>query len=65
METKESCGEENYAGGYLFCPKAGLYNYMFDLDLTSLYPSIIMSLNIGRETFLLQIVDQTMIGIID
>ena len=40
----------NYAGGYLFCPKAGLYKYMFDEDLTSLYPSIIMSLNIGRET---------------
>jgi DNA polymerase elongation subunit (family B) len=41
---------ETYAGGYLFCPKAGLYNYMFDLDLVSLYPCIIMSLNIGRET---------------
>ena len=40
----------SYAGGYLFCPKTGIYNYMFDEDLTSLYPSIIMSLNIGRET---------------
>jgi|TARA_R110001583_G_scaffold205_4_gene2078 DNA polymerase elongation subunit (family B) len=39
-----------YAGGYLFCPKAGLYKYMFDEDLTSLYPCIIMSINIGRET---------------
>lgn len=46
-----------YAGGYLFCPKAGLYKYMFDEDLTSLYPSIIMSLNIGRETFVGRIVD--------
>ena len=45
--TKE---EKGYAGGYLFCPKAGIYNYMFDEDLTSLYPSIIMSLNIGKET---------------
>ena len=35
----------------LFCPKAGLYKYMFDEDLTSLYPSIIMSINIGKETF--------------
>jgi DNA polymerase elongation subunit (family B) len=42
--------KKNYAGGYLFCPQAGLYNYMFDEDLTSLYPSIIMSLNIGKET---------------
>ena len=40
----------SYAGGYLFCPQTGIYNYMFDEDLTSLYPSIIMSLNIGRET---------------
>ena len=46
-----------YAGGYLFCPKAGTYNYMFDEDLTSLYPSIIMSLNIGKETLKGRIID--------
>jgi DNA polymerase elongation subunit (family B) len=49
--------KKNYAGGYLFCPQAGLYKYMFDEDLTSLYPSIIMSLNIGKETFVARIVD--------
>ena len=49
--------KKGYAGGYLFCPKAGLYKYMFDEDLTSLYPSIIMSLNIGRETFKGRIID--------
>ena len=49
--------KENYAGGYLFCPKAGIYNYMFDEDLTSLYPSIIMSLNIGKETLVGRIID--------
>jgi DNA polymerase elongation subunit (family B) len=49
--------KKNYAGGYLFCPKAGLYKYMFDEDLTSLYPSIIMSLNIGKETFVGRIID--------
>lgn len=47
----------NYAGGYLFCPKAGIYNYMFDEDLTSQYPSIIMSLNIGKETLVGRIID--------
>ena len=47
----------NYAGGYLFCPKVGLYRYMFDEDLTSLYPSIIMSLNIGKETLVGRIID--------
>ncbi len=48
--------KKNYAGGYLFCPKAGIYNYMFDEDLTSLYPSIIMSLNIGKETLVGRII---------
>ena len=48
--------KKNYAGGYLFCPKTGIFNYMFDEDLTSLYPSIIMSLNIGRETLVGRIV---------
>jgi len=49
--------KKNYAGGYLFCPKAGLYKYMFDEDLTSLYPSIIMSINIGKETLKGRIID--------
>jgi DNA polymerase elongation subunit (family B) len=30
---------------------------MFDEDLTSLYPSIIMSINIGKETFVGRIID--------
>ena len=49
--------KKNYAGGYLFCPKAGVYKYMFDEDLTSLYPSIIMSINIGKETLKGRIID--------
>ena len=49
--------KKNYAGGYLFCPKAGLYKYMFDEDLTSLYPSIIMTVNIGKETLIGRILD--------
>lgn len=49
--------KKGYAGGYLFCPKAGLYKYMFDEDLTSLYPSIIISLNIGKETYTGRILD--------
>ena len=49
--------KDSYAGGYLFCPKAGVYNYVFDEDLTSLYPCIIISLNIGKETLVGYIVD--------
>lgn len=49
--------KDTYAGGYLFCPKAGIYKYMFDEDLTSLYPSIIMTINIGKETMVGRIID--------
>ncbi len=51
--------KKNYAGGYLFCPKAGKYDYVFDLDYTSLYPSIIMELNIGKETYKGRIIDES------
>ena len=53
---KNPITKQNYAGGYLFCPNAGLFRYMFDEDLTSLYPSIIMSLNIGKETLVGRII---------
>ena len=42
--------EETYAGGYLLDPVPGLYYDCIDLDYTSLYPSIIKSLNLGIET---------------
>jgi DNA polymerase elongation subunit (family B) len=44
--------EEQYAGGYLLDPIPGLYKDVIDLDFTSLYPSIIKSLNLGIETFI-------------
>ena len=56
-KERNPISKENYAGGYLFCPKAGIYNYMFDEDLTSLYPSIIMTINIGKETMVGRILD--------
>jgi DNA polymerase elongation subunit (family B) len=43
-------GNEEYAGGYLKDPIPGLYEWVSDLDFTSLYPSIIRNLNIGIET---------------
>lgn len=54
---KNAVTKKGYAGGYLFCPKAGLYRWMFDEDLTSLYPSIFMSLNMGKETLMARIID--------
>jgi len=42
----------SYAGGYLLEPTPGLYFDVIDLDFTSLYPSIIKSLNLGIETLI-------------
>ncbi len=53
---KESTSDD-YAGGYLKDPIPGLYQWVIDLDFTSLYPSIIRSLNIGIETLIGRIVN--------
>ena len=45
-----SDGESKFTGAYVKEPKPGLYKWVYDLDLTSLYPSIIMSINISPET---------------
>lgn len=37
-------------GAFVKLPKPGRYQWVYDLDLTSLYPSNIMSLNISPET---------------
>jgi len=50
--------KEEYAGGYLKDPVPGLYEWVIDLDFTSLYPSIIRSLNMGIETLIGRIVNR-------
>jgi DNA polymerase elongation subunit (family B) len=37
-------------GAFVKTPNPGLYKWVYDLDLTSLYPSIIMTCNISPET---------------
>jgi len=49
-KSKDEVGDVKYAGAYVKEPNPGLYKWVYDLDLTSLYPSIIMSLNISFET---------------
>lgn len=43
-------GDEGFSGAYVKEPIPGKYNWIFDLDLTSMYPNIIISLNISPET---------------
>ena len=42
--------EGRFTGAYVKAPIPGRYDWVFDLDLTSMYPSIIMSLNMSPET---------------
>ena len=39
-----------FAGAYVQDPQKGKHSWVFDLDITSMYPSCIMSLNISPET---------------
>jgi len=45
-----SSGVVGFAGAYVKPPKVGRHEWVFSLDLQSLYPSLIMSLNISPET---------------
>ena len=57
-EYEEIVSLAEYAGGYLKDPNPGLYEWVIDLDFTSLYPSIIRSLNMGVETLVGRIVNR-------
>ena len=47
--------EEMFTGAYVKDPQQGRHEWIFDLDVTSMYPSIIMSLNISPETKLCKV----------
>lgn len=49
-ERLENGEEEGFTGAFVKPPMPGLYEWVYNLDLQSLYPSIIMSLNISPET---------------
>lgn len=51
-----------FAGAYVKKPNAGTYEWIYDLDLTSMYPCIIMGLNVSPETKVAKIYDW---GVID
>jgi len=50
MQAIRDNNEEKFIGAYVKPPIVGKYEWIYDLDLTSLYPSIIMTLNISPET---------------
>lgn len=42
--------KDSFEGAFVKPPVPGRYDWVFDLDLTSMYPNIIISLNISPET---------------
>ena len=49
-EESEEESSNDFAGAFVKDPIPGLYHWIFDEDMASLYPSIIRSLNISPET---------------
>lgn len=56
VEDGASIGLE-FAGAYVKEPDPGIYEWIYDLDLTSMYPCIIMGLNVSPETKVAKIYD--------
>lgn len=56
IESDYGIGLE-FEGAYVKEPVPGVYEWIYDLDLTSMYPSIIMSLNISPETLVGKVYD--------
>jgi len=49
-EEMEAKGEDGFTGAYVKEPIPGLHDWIYSADITSLYPSVIMSLNVSPET---------------
>jgi DNA polymerase elongation subunit (family B) len=48
--NQQDSDEQGFEGAYVKEPVPGRYEWVFDLDLTSMYPNIVISLNISPET---------------
>lgn len=49
-EEMEKDGEDGFVGAFVKEPIPGLYDWIYSADITSLYPSTIMTLNVSPET---------------
>lgn len=49
-EDMKDSGEDGFVGAFVKEPISGLYDWICSADITSLYPSVIMTLNISPET---------------
>jgi DNA polymerase elongation subunit (family B) len=51
--------KEKYPGAFVFPPVPGVYNNITDFDFASLYPSLILTYNIGVNSFVMKTKDLT------
>jgi len=49
--------DERFEGAYVQSPVVGIHDYIVDFDFTSLYPSLILTYNIGVNTFVMKFKD--------
>ena len=57
-KNAESGGQdEAFEGAYVQAPLVGIHEYVVDFDFTSLYPSLILTYNIGVNTFVMKLKD--------
>lgn len=56
-ENRLEESEEGFEGAYVKDPIPGRYDWVYDLDLTSMYPNIMISLNISPETVISKVDD--------
>jgi uracil-DNA glycosylase family 4 len=49
--------KEEYPGAYVFEPIAGVYDWITDFDFASLYPSLMITYNIGVNSFVMKTKD--------
>lgn len=52
--------DEAFEGAYVQAPLTGIHEYVVDFDFTSLYPSLILTYNIGVNTFAMKLKDYQM-----
>jgi DNA polymerase elongation subunit (family B) len=49
--------KEEYPGAFVFEPTPGVYNWITDFDFASLYPSLMITYNIGVNSFVMKLKD--------
>lgn len=49
--------KDKYPGAFVFTPIAGIYNWICDFDFASLYPSLMITYNIGVTSFVMKLKD--------